>query len=75
MLFERHFSRSKDFFFPSQIMVYGSKVAITSFKQDLSTVIDNVEISQTFRQLFNLHWRYTEEEHKQIVAGLKIKTK
>ncbi len=69
-LFERHLTKNKNFFLPSQIMVYGTKVAITSFKSNLSTIIDNPEISQTFRQLFDLLWSYTQKEHEDLSKGL-----
>ena len=71
MLFERHFTKNKHFLLPSQIMVYGTKVAITSFDTHLTTIIDNEEINKTFRQLFQLHWDLTETEHQQIVSTLK----
>ncbi len=69
-LFERHLTKNKNFFLPSQIMVYGTKVAITSFKSNLSTIIDNPEISQTFRQLFDLLWGYTQKEHQELTQNI-----
>lgn len=69
-LFERHLTKNKNFFLPSQIMVYGTKVAITSFKSNLSTIIDNPEISQTFRQLFDLLWGYTQKEHEELSESI-----
>lgn len=71
MLFERHFTKNEHFLLPSQIMVYGTKVAITSFDTHLSTIIDNPEINATFRQLFELHWELTEKEHQKIVTEIK----
>ncbi len=69
-LVARHLTRNKNFLLPSQMIIYGQKVALISLKSSLSaTLIENKDISQTFRQLFQLLWSLTEPEHLQIVSG------
>ena len=71
-LVDRHITKDKNFLLPSQIMIYGTKVAITSIKNNnLTTIIDNQEINQTFRQLFNFIWKTTQAEHDQITKNWK----
>ena len=72
--FERHLTKDNRFLFPSQIMIYGSKIAITSFKNALTTIIDNHEINTTFRQLFALLWEFTAKEHQEIAKDLEQKS-
>jgi hypothetical protein len=72
-LFERHFTRNPKYLFPCQIIVYGTKVAITSFSDPLlTTTIDNILISQTFGQLFDILWEATQAEHDQLAEKIKI---
>lgn len=73
-LVDRHITKNRQFLLPSQIFVYGSKVALTSFKDKLTTIIDNHEINQTFRQIFDLLWKYTEIEHESVVMSWKNHT-
>jgi sugar-specific transcriptional regulator TrmB len=69
-LVERHIVEHDRFNLPSQILVYGEKVAIVSLKSTiLATVIDNKDISTTFRNLFTFLWEASAEEHKQITAS------
>lgn len=69
-LVDRHILKSQDFVLPSQIIVYDSKVAITTLKSDiLITIIDNKEISDTFKKLFEMNWNLTEAEHNSIVMN------
>lgn len=57
---------------PSQIIIYGKKVGITSYSFPLTTtVIENPEISETFRELFEYLWRSSKKEHYEIMQKLK----
>lgn len=50
----------------SQVMIYGNKVAITSLKNIIiSTVIDNPDIANTFKVIFEYIWQKSEPEHNQ----------
>ena len=71
-LFERHFTKNPKYLFPCQIIVYGTKVAITSFQDLLTTTLDNPLISKTFSQLFDILWESTQEEHDQLAEKIKI---
>ena len=43
----------------SQIIIYGDKVAITSFKKDLmSTLIENESIANSLRNIFEIIWKF-----------------
>ncbi|MBI2326649.1 hypothetical protein HYU91_04665 [Candidatus Collierbacteria bacterium] len=68
-LVERHITQNPKYLLPSQIIVYGSKVAITSLKgKIISTIIDSVPISATFSDLFEILWENTATEHREIVS-------
>ncbi|MDO8183927.1 MAG: helix-turn-helix domain-containing protein [bacterium] len=55
------------FLLESQIIVYGKKVVITSLKNDLiTTLINNPNISETFRVIFRLLWQLAEPEHQKL---------
>lgn len=42
---------------PAQVLIYGNKVAITSYNdQIISTIIENKDINQTFRLIFEVIW-------------------
>jgi hypothetical protein len=61
-----------DFTLPAQIIVFGQKVAIISLKKSIiATLINNPDIADSFRQLFNLLWIGTESEHNEITSGWK----
>lgn len=71
-LVKRHIIHSTQFELPSQIIVYKNKVAMISLKKDIvATLIDNKDISDTFRMLFDFMWEKTEKEHEEIVAEWK----
>lgn len=59
---------------PAQIMIYGyRKVGITSFETTMvSTIIDDPSINKTFRALFEIIWRKTQDEHEAIITRLGI---
>lgn len=61
---------------PSEIIIYGPKVALISFNPTLlATVIDNPDISQTFSQLFDYIWESTEPFHKKVIEEYTLKQK
>jgi len=56
-LVTRKFIVRERFKLPAQIIVYGDKVAITDLKDSfISTLIENKNIADTFRQLFEYMW-------------------
>lgn len=66
----RHIVRNGLLKLPSQIIIYGSKVAIISLRSKIiTTLIDNKDISDTFRQMFELEWELTQKEHDSITQG------
>lgn len=61
-LVSRRFLKEKVFGLNSQIMIFGNKVAMTSYKDTLvTTIIDNVDINQSFRVIFELLWNQAED--------------
>src|SRR3989344_4759451 len=56
-LVTRRFMIREHFKLPAQVVVYGDKVAITDLKGAfISTLIENKNIADTFRQLFEYLW-------------------
>jgi len=56
-LVERRVLKKKDFSLPAQIIIYGEKVGITSFKNGIfTTIIDNEDISESFKKIFDHLW-------------------
>lgn len=56
-LVTRKFIQVKDFNIPAQILIYGDKVAITSYREQLmTTIIENRDIKETFTTIFELLW-------------------
>ncbi len=56
-LVERRLAPKGELVLPGQIIVYANKVAITDLKGALiSTLIENENIAETFRQLFEYSW-------------------
>lgn len=71
-LVTRHVVVKDDFSLPAQFVVYGSKVAIISLKKAIIvTLIDNPDISESFRKLFELLWKASEGEHREITKDWK----
>jgi sugar-specific transcriptional regulator TrmB len=69
-LVERHIVNTTKFDLPSQILVYKDKVAIISLKKAIvSTLIDNKDISDTFKTIFEYMWDKTTDEHQHIVSS------
>lgn len=58
--------------YPSQIILYDNKVAITSMKKELiTTLIENDNISQTMKMIFEQLWKKAKIDHDQILRTAK----
>ncbi len=56
-LVERRVLKKSEFSIPAQIIVFGNKVGITSFKNGIfTTIIDNKDISESFQKIFDQLW-------------------
>jgi len=56
----------------SQILLYGNKVAITTYRQPMmTTIVDHADVADTYRALFNYIWRASRGESDEIVKKLK----
>lgn len=61
-LTERRFVSKEDLMIPAQIIIYGEKVAITSFKEHLmTTIIQNSDVKETFEKIFEFMWKNSKE--------------
>ena len=48
---------------PAQVILYGNKVGITSYKKGIyTTIIDNKDIHETFRKVFDYVWEKTDSQ-------------
>jgi sugar-specific transcriptional regulator TrmB len=57
---------------PAQIIIYGNKTAIATIRKDIIiTTIDNADITNTFRVLFDFIWTYATPEHEELVKSWK----
>lgn len=64
-LVERVLLPRDTFSLPSQIIIYGDKVAITSFRKFvITTIIHDLDIKETFDLIFNLLWTMGQEYTK-----------
>lgn len=53
------------FALPSQILIYGNKVAISSLKNEvITTLIENENIVRSFKNIFDYIWDSSEKEHQ-----------
>jgi HTH-type transcriptional regulator, sugar sensing transcriptional regulator len=69
-LVEERFIKNFPFELPAQILIYGTKTAISTVKKDIIiTIIDNSDVTNTYRVLFNFIWEYATPEHNEIVKG------
>lgn len=66
---------SKDnFMIPAQILIYGDKVALTSYKDFfVTTIIQNPDIKETFEMMFNYIWNKAEKESVRTIENAKLK--
>ncbi|OGC49909.1 hypothetical protein A2716_00925 [candidate division WWE3 bacterium RIFCSPHIGHO2_01_FULL_40_23] len=57
---------------PAQIIIYGNKISMSTIRKDIIiTLIDNKDITETFKVLFEFVWAYLETEHKELVKNWK----
>jgi len=58
---------------PSQIMIYGENVGISTLKGDIiTTIIEDPLITTMFRSLFEYMWEKSETEHKEIISSFDL---
>jgi len=61
----------RDWKLPSQIIIYGNKVALTSLKKDLITMlVEHEDIAKTFRKVFEFIWEASSRENAKYFAEL-----
>ena len=71
-LVEQRFFTDTKFDIPAQILIYGNKTAITTIRRDIIiTLIENEEISLTFKTMFEALWLLCEKEHSELVGKWK----
>ncbi len=64
----------ENFSLPAQILIYGDKVALTSYKEFLvTTIIQNPDIRETFETIFNHIWKGAEKESNRLIENAKLK--
>lgn len=69
-LVDEHYIYKYPLALPAQILIYGQKTAISTVRKDIIiTLIDNKDITDTFRELFKLIWEYSTIEHEELVKG------
>lgn len=67
-LVEERYIKNFPFDLPAQIIIYGTKIAISAIRNEIViTIIDNKEISDTFRIIFDFIWTYATPEHNEVV--------
>jgi HTH-type transcriptional regulator, sugar sensing transcriptional regulator len=72
-LVEQRFIRNFPFELPAQILIYGTKTAISTIREDIViTIIDHKDVTDTYRVLFNFIWEYSTPEHLEIVKDWVI---
>lgn len=71
-LVEERFISKFPFELPAQIIIYGNKTAIATIRKNIIiTLIDNPDITKTFRVLFDFVWQYATPEHNELVKKWK----
>ncbi len=74
-LMERRVLDPKEFSLPAQIILYGKKAAIITHKNHIfGTLIEDEDVVQTLKILFELVWKQAEGFHKAFIGSLKKKT-
>lgn len=67
-LVERRIMQKSRFSLPAQIRIWASTVAIISMKKTkIITVIENKDIADTFRIIFEYMWKSAEPYHKSVI--------
>ncbi len=70
-LIERRVTSQDKFLTPAQIIIYGDKTAITTYREPLlTTIIENKDIRDTFAIIFEYIWRTEAAEHQEIVKEI-----
>ena len=58
---------------PAQVLIYGNKISLATIKEDtVVTIIDNKDITQTFRIIFEFMWTSATEEHNKITKDWEV---
>lgn len=71
-LVEERFVLEPKMTLPSQILIYGDKTSMTTIKESIiTTIIDNPDITQTFRILFSFMWDLATPQHNEITKKWK----
>jgi HTH-type transcriptional regulator, sugar sensing transcriptional regulator len=71
-LFERRVYKKESFSIPSQIIIYGNKIANISLQHDIfGTVIENEDIVTTQRIVFERLWEGAEKDNKEFLKETK----
>ena len=71
-LVEERFVLEPKMVLPSQILIYGDKTSMTTIKESIiTTIIDNPDITQTFRTLFSFMWDLSTPQHNEITKNWK----
>ena len=69
-LVTRHIIQKGELEIPAQILIYGKKVGISSVKNPLiSTIIEDENITQTFKAMFEYMWNLSDEYNKKTIAS------
>lgn len=67
-LVEERYVTKFPFNLPAQILIYGNKTAISTIRKDIViTIIDNKDITETYRVLFEFIWNYSLPEYEQLI--------
>jgi sugar-specific transcriptional regulator TrmB len=71
-LVEERFIIKPQIILPSQILIYSNKTSMTTIKERvITTIIDNYDITQTFRMLFSFMWDLATPQHNELVKDWK----
>lgn len=75
-LVERRIADPKTLSLPAQILIWGTTVAIISLRDKIiATVIENRDITETFKNLFHFIWQNSEIYHNEIMRQWSALTK
>jgi len=61
----------KTFEIPAQIIIYGNKIGISSIKKPfITTIIEDANICDSFKIIFEYIWKVSQEKHEEIIGSL-----
>jgi len=61
----------KTFEIPAQIIIYGNKIGISSIKKPfITTIIEDANICDSFKIMFEYIWKVSQEKHDEIMKSL-----